>query len=86
MPVRSAPDARWSGTQKKAAIVERGRSASVARVKQMRTTDANRAPSTAVFHQACPATGLETTAKRGLSAVESCSGGGTRRLLLRLRP
>jgi len=42
MPVRSAPDARWSGTQTKAAIVERGRSASVARVKQMRTTDANR--------------------------------------------
>ena len=40
MPVRSALDARWSGTQNKAAIVERGRSASVACVKQMGTTDA----------------------------------------------
>jgi hypothetical protein len=40
MPVRSAPDARWFGTQSKAAIVERGRGAAIARVKQMRTTAA----------------------------------------------
>lgn len=47
MPVPSAPDARWSGTQKEAAIVERGRSARcppAADLRDHRVFSANASP------------------------------------------